>query len=62
EGGYEVDKQAIAVFNCLKVLDDKYNELIEEKPRKSDPRIVNYIQNKLFPKLKDKLQPYWDCF
>ncbi len=62
EGGYEVDKQAIAVFNCLKVLDDKYNELIEEKPRKSDPKIVNYIQNKLFPKLKDKLQPYWDCF
>ncbi|MHA1274326.1 MAG: histone deacetylase family protein [Promethearchaeota archaeon] len=61
EGGYEVDKQARAVYNCIKVLNDDY-DLIEEEPRKSDPDIINYINNKLIPDLKENLKPYWNCF
>ncbi|MGQ4872979.1 MAG: histone deacetylase family protein [Promethearchaeia archaeon] len=61
EGGYEVDKQARAVYNCIKVLNDDY-DLIEEEPRKSDPDIINYINNKLIPGLKENLKPYWNCF
>jgi acetoin utilization deacetylase AcuC-like enzyme len=62
EGGYEVDKQAIAVYNCLQVLNDRTNNLIEEKPRHSEDDILNYINSSLFPKLKNKLKIYWNCF
>jgi len=58
EGGYEVDKQAIAVYNCLQVLND-CNDLIEEKERKSEIDLLNYINNKLIPALKDNLNTYW---
>ena len=34
EGGYEIDKQARAVYNCLKVLNND-DDLIEENPRES---------------------------
>lgn len=61
EGGYEVDKQARAVYNCLKVLNDE-DDLIEESDRQSDKDLLNYVNNKLIPALKDKLQPYWKCF
>ena len=61
EGGYEIDKQAIAVYNCLKVLNDE-EDLIEEKQRKSDDNSLNYINKKLIPALRDKLNPYWNCF
>ena len=61
EGGYEIDKQARAVYNCLKVLNND-NDLIEEKPRESGKDLLNYINNKLIPALKDQLSPYWDCF
>ena len=62
EGGYEVDKQAIAVYNCLQVLNNRINDLIEEKPRYSEDDILNYINTSLFPKLKNKLKTYWNCF
>jgi acetoin utilization deacetylase AcuC-like enzyme len=62
EGGYQVDKQAKAVYNCLKVLNGERNNLIEESPRESDPEILNYIDNNLIPKLKNNLSSYWDCF
>ena len=61
EGGYEIDKQAIAVYNCLKVLNDE-EDLIEEKERKSDDNSLNYINKKLIPTLRDNLSPYWNCF
>ena len=61
EGGYEIDKQARAVYNCLKVLNND-NDLIEEKTRESGKDLLNYINNKLIPALKDQLSPYWDCF
>ncbi len=61
EGGYEVDKQARAVYNCLKVLNDD-KDLIEEKERTSGKDLLNYINNKLIPALKDQLSPYWNCF
>jgi len=61
EGGYEIDKQARAVYNCLKILNNE-NDLIEEKPRESGKDLLNYINNKLIPALKDKLSPYWNCF
>lgn len=61
EGGYEIDKQAKAVYNCLQVLNNK-NQLIEEKSRDSDHEILNYVNKKLIPNLKDSLKPYWDCF
>ena len=61
EGGYEVDKQARAVYNCLKVLNND-DDLIEENPRESGEDVLNYINNKLIPALKQGLSPYWDCF
>ena len=61
EGGYEIDKQAIAVYNCLKVLNDE-EDFIEEKERNSDDNSLNYINKKLIPALRDKLSPYWNCF
>ena len=62
EGGYEVDKQARAVYNCLQVLNEKEENMVEEKPRTSDKEVINYINDKLIPKLKDTLSPYWNCF
>ena len=61
EGGYEVDKQARAVYNCLKVLNND-DDLIEEDPRESGEDLLYYINNKLIPALKDQLSPYWNCF
>ncbi|MFX1390249.1 MAG: histone deacetylase [Promethearchaeota archaeon] len=62
EGGYEVDKQARAVYNCLRVLNDEDDKLIKEESRFSSPKILDYFNNRLIPALKDKLRPYWDCF
>jgi len=62
EGGYEIDKQARAVYNCMQVLDDSENELIEENARESDNDVLNYVSNKVIPKLKEHLNPYWNCF
>jgi acetoin utilization deacetylase AcuC-like enzyme len=62
EGGYEIDKQAKAVYNCLQVLNNNYDNLIEEKPRKSGEEVLNYVNNKIIPELKEYLKPYWNCF
>jgi acetoin utilization deacetylase AcuC-like enzyme len=62
EGGYQVDKQAIAVYDCLRVLNNEDDKLIEEKSRKSEDDLLNYINTKLIPALKDKLTPYWKSF
>lgn len=62
EGGYEVDKQAIAVYNCLQVLNNRSKGLIEEKSRISDEDILSYVNSNLIPKLKSKLRKYWNCF
>ncbi|MFO8019523.1 MAG: histone deacetylase [Promethearchaeia archaeon] len=61
EGGYDIDKQARAVYNCLKVLNDE-EDLITEKPRTSDSELLTYLDGKLFPKLKENLAPFWECF
>lgn len=61
EGGYEIDKQAKAVYNCLQVLNSS-NKLIEEKPRTSDKDVLNYINNRVIPNLKESLKPHWNCF
>jgi acetoin utilization deacetylase AcuC-like enzyme len=61
EGGYEIDKQAKAVYNCLQVLNSS-DKLIEEKPRTSDNNVLNYVNNKVIPKLKESLKPHWNCF
>jgi acetoin utilization deacetylase AcuC-like enzyme len=61
EGGYEIDKQAKAVYNCLQVLNNN-NYLIEEKPRESDNDVLNYVSNKVIPNLKNSLKTYWNCF
>ena len=62
EGGYQVDKQAKAVYNCLRVLNDEDDNIVEESPRESETELLNYMNNKLVPALKDQLSPYWDCF
>ncbi|MBN1213968.1 MAG: histone deacetylase [Candidatus Lokiarchaeota archaeon] len=62
EGGYEIDKQAIAVYNCLRVLNNEKQKIIEEKPRTSDETLLNYINTKLIPNMRTKLSPYWNCF
>jgi acetoin utilization deacetylase AcuC-like enzyme len=61
EGGYEIDKQAKAVYNCLQVLNNN-NHLMQEKSRESDNDVLNYVSNKVIPNLKDSLKPYWNCF
>jgi acetoin utilization deacetylase AcuC-like enzyme len=61
EGGYEIDKQAKAVYNCLQVLNSS-DKLIEEKPRTSDNDVLNYVNNKVIPNLKESLKPHWNCF
>ncbi len=61
EGGYEIDKQAKAVYNCLQVLNNN-NQLVEEKSRESDNDVLNYVNNKVIPNLKESLKPYWNCF
>ena len=62
EGGYELDKQARAVFNCLKVLNNEDDALIREESRSSEPKLMEYFKNRLIPALKDKLSSYWSCF
>ncbi|MFW9878160.1 MAG: histone deacetylase [Candidatus Thorarchaeota archaeon] len=62
EGGYELDKQARAVYNCLRVLNNEDNSIITEKPRSSRSELLNYFNNRLIPALKEKLSPYWNCF
>jgi acetoin utilization deacetylase AcuC-like enzyme len=62
EGGYELDKQAIAVYNCIQILNNKEENLIEENSRVSDKEVLNYINKNLIPKLEENLKPYWDCF
>ncbi len=62
EGGYEVEKQAKAVFNCLQVLNEHDEKLIEEKSRISDNNILTHINQKVIEPLKRNLAPYWDCF
>ncbi|MFO7796539.1 MAG: histone deacetylase family protein [Promethearchaeati archaeon] len=62
EGGYEADKQARAIYNCLRVLNNEYDKIIEEKPRKSDKDVLNYVNKKLIPDIKQNLSSYWECF
>ncbi len=62
EGGYELDKQAKAVYNCLKVLNDENDSIIEEESRISEEELLNYMNKKLIPALKEKLKPFWNCF
>ncbi|MFX1478441.1 MAG: histone deacetylase [Promethearchaeota archaeon] len=62
EGGYQVDKQARAVYNCLRVLNDENENLILENSRSSEPILLDYLNKKLIPELKDTLKPYWNCF
>jgi len=62
EGGYEADKQARAIYNCLRVLNNEYDKTIAEKSRKSDKDVLNYVNKKLIPDIKQKLSSYWDCF
>ncbi|MFX1455761.1 MAG: histone deacetylase [Promethearchaeota archaeon] len=62
EGGYELEKQAKAVYNCLRVLNDEEDKIIQEKPQTSKPEVVDYINNKLIPALKEQLNPFWNCF
>ena len=62
EGGYEIEKQARAVYNCLRVLNDEEGNLILEKIRTSEPLLLDYVNTKLIPALKNNLRPYWNCF
>jgi len=62
EGGYQLDKQARAIYNCLRILNNEDDQLIEEKPRISESDLLNYTNKKLIPALKDNLTPYWNCF
>jgi len=62
EGGYELDKQAKSFYNCLRVLNDEEDKLIQEKPQSSKKEVLDYVNRKLIPELKDKLSKYWNCF
>ncbi|UCC20115.1 MAG: histone deacetylase [Promethearchaeota archaeon] len=62
EGGYELDKQARAVYNCVRVLNNENDSLITEVSRSSSSELLNYFYNRLIPALKDKLSSYWNCF
>lgn len=62
EGGYEVDKQAKAVYNCLRVLNNQENKMITENQMDSDTDLLNHVNSKLIPSLRQNLSPHWDCF
>jgi acetoin utilization deacetylase AcuC-like enzyme len=62
EGGYEVDKQAKAVYNCLRIFNDQEEKLIKENPQDSSADLLNHINSKLIPSIKENLSPFWDCF
>ncbi|MHA2181010.1 MAG: hypothetical protein ACXAAH_06270, partial [Promethearchaeota archaeon] len=62
EGGYEVDKQAKAVYNCLRVLNDEEEKIIQEKSQTSKKEVLDYVNKKLIPALKENLSMYWNCF
>jgi len=62
EGGYNLDKQARAVYNCLRVLNDENEKILQEEPRSSRIELLDYFNNKLIPAIKDKLKPFWKCF
>ncbi|MBY8989439.1 MAG: histone deacetylase [Candidatus Lokiarchaeota archaeon] len=62
EGGYAVDKQARAVYNCLKVLNNEDDKLLMEEMRSSRTELLEYFSERLIPALKDKLKPFWNCF
>jgi acetoin utilization deacetylase AcuC-like enzyme len=62
EGGYAVDKQARAVYNCLQVLNDEKDKILVEESRSSRTELLEYFNQRLIPALKDKLKPYWNCF
>ncbi len=61
EGGYELDKQAQAIYNVLKVLNSE-TDLISEDERKSDEKILEYTQERLIKQIKNNLSEYWNCF
>ncbi|MFX1324200.1 MAG: histone deacetylase [Promethearchaeota archaeon] len=62
EGGYSIEKQAHAVYNCLRVLNDEDEKIITEETRKSRAELLDYFNIRLIPALKEKLKPYWNCF
>ena len=62
EGGYELDKQAKAVYNCLRVLNDEDESIIQEESRTTSSKLLDYFNNRLIPSLKDKLSSFWNCF
>ncbi|MFW9970314.1 MAG: histone deacetylase [Candidatus Odinarchaeota archaeon] len=62
EGGYQVDKQARAVYNCLRVLNSEDNNLIKEEARTSGQKLLDYYNIRLIPALKEILSSYWKCF
>ena len=39
-----------------------YENLIEKKPRKTSEEVLNNVNNKIIPELKEHLNPYWNCF
>ncbi|MBA7662154.1 hypothetical protein ES703_70180 [subsurface metagenome] len=57
-----MDKQARAVYNCLKVLNDEDGKVLQEESRSSTLELLDYFNDKLIPALKDKLKPHWNCF
>lgn len=61
EGGYELDKQAQAIYNVLKVLNSE-TDLISEDERKSDEKILEYTHERLIKQIKNNLSEYWNCF
>lgn len=61
EGGYAKDKQARAIYNVLKVLNNE-SDLITENERKSDKKILEYTKEKLIKHIKNNLSEYWNCF
>ena len=62
EGGYAVDKQARAVYNCLKVLNNENDKLLMEESKSSRTELLEYFNERLIPALKNKLKSYWNCF
>ncbi|MHA2007715.1 MAG: histone deacetylase family protein [Promethearchaeota archaeon] len=62
EGGYNIDKQARAVYNCLRVLNNEEENLLLEEERLSESLLLDYLNKKLLPALKKNLKTYWNCF
>jgi acetoin utilization deacetylase AcuC-like enzyme len=57
EGGYNLEAQSNSIANVLSILSGDH--MIVEDDTQENPQCLAYTENKLIPRLKEFLHPYW---